>query len=178
MGIGIVIRNSKTETLWIDVPVSPDQQSREDRLCEKVKNTIKDGLRIWSNDVSSFTQSPCDWVECPDGKCPDTGHKECAMDVGAEVLCVLAAIDGKFVEDGKHGNAAEGVETKLVAGLDECADQTSDDHNFVKEDHVGDRWPWESSSQHQVEEKKWCGNDPVDITCVEDRSVDTSDNWI
>lgn len=111
---------------------------------------------------------------------------------------MLATLNSELVEDDKHGNAAKDVEAELVACLDESANETSDDHYFVQEDDIEDGWPWQCSSEHQVQEQKWCSDEPVSslvilqmrhyamdyryspihISGIEDRSVDASNNRI
>lgn len=68
---------------------------------------------------------------------------------------MFAAFDGKVPEDAEHGDGAEGPEacvckismcllvkareaslTPLVATLDKSANETSNDHDLVKEDSV------------------------------------------
>ena len=158
--------------------MSPDQECRENRLRQEVKDTVEDSLRIWSNDISTFAEAPCDWVECPDGEGPDTSHQKCAMNVSTEGLCVLATCDSKLIEDCQHSETPESVEAELISCLDESADETGNDHDFVEEDNIRDGWPWKSSCQHQVEKEKWCGDDPIDVSGVEDGAIDACNDWI
>jgi hypothetical protein len=45
--------------------VTPEKESTEDWLREKIQNTIEDSLRIWRNNVAALAHTPGDWVEDP-----------------------------------------------------------------------------------------------------------------
>lgn len=71
-GIIIVIANMQTEPGRVDVAVAPEQHSAEDGLCHDIKNAIKDGFRVWSDDVAALAQTPSDRIEEPQEDGPDT----------------------------------------------------------------------------------------------------------
>ena len=68
----IVIANMQTESGRIDVAVAPEQQSAKDGLGHDIKNAVKDGFRVWSDDVSALAQTPSDRIEEPQEDGPDT----------------------------------------------------------------------------------------------------------
>ena len=48
----------------------------------------------------------------------------------------------------------------LVARRDQGANETGDDHDFINQDGVEDRGPWQTSSQEDIHEQQRCGDDP------------------
>ena len=42
------------KTGWLDIPVTPEKESTEDRLSHDVQNTVEDSFRVWRDDVTTL----------------------------------------------------------------------------------------------------------------------------
>ena len=73
---------------------------------------------------------------------------------------MLASSPGDSPCDEEEGSTSEGEVSPLVRRGNQRTDQTGDDHDFINEDGVENGRPWETSSQEQVQEQQWSGNDP------------------
>ena len=51
-------------------------------------------------------------------------------------------------------------ETNLVAGCHQSPNEASDDHDFIDQDSVEDRRPWETGSEEEIHKQQWGGDDP------------------
>lgn len=71
-------------------------------------------------------------------------------------------------EDVEHGNAAHGVVAPFVGRLDQSTNETSDDHNQVKEDGDEDGREGKAGNEENLEEKERGGDGPVNVTSVPD----------
>lgn len=65
--------------------------------------------------------------------------------------------------------------TPFVTGLDKSTHESSDNHDFIDEQSPDDCWPWETSSEKEIHQKERSGDDPIDVTSVENFTIDTSD---
>ena len=54
----------------------------------------------------------------------------------------------------------EAFRAYLVAGRDQCADEAGNDHDLVDQQGVEYGRPWHASCQEQVQEQKWCSDNP------------------
>lgn len=102
----IIVTDAEAETRWVNVAVTEDEQSTEDRLGEEVENAIEDGLRIGSNDVTSFRNTPGNGVDNPENGGEGTTHQEHATNILAQVVGVDAGFPGELVDDIDQGGAA------------------------------------------------------------------------
>ena len=66
----VVVADMKTKSAWIDVTVTPEEESSKDRLGQDIEDTVEYCLGVWCDDVSTLAEAPCDRVEEPkeDGK--------------------------------------------------------------------------------------------------------------
>jgi len=113
-------------------------ESNETRFGKDVENTVEDHFTIWSDDIASVSESPSNRVEEPKEAEDACGYDVAFVAVLAESTSSTSSGADKDPENVEHGNAAEGEETKLVARLDESADQTGFDHNKIHEDRKED----------------------------------------
>ena len=119
-------------------------------------------------DVASLSQTPGDGIEEPQEDGQHATLEIDAVDRWAECAGVLACDESKDIDDVEESKHAEGEETPLVTGRDEGADETGDDHDLIHEDGDEDGRPWEASRQGEIQEQQWCGDDPVNVTDIED----------
>ena len=80
---------------------------------------------------------------------------------------MLASFPNKLVNDVEQSGAAKSEVAPLVAGADEGAGETGDNHDFVDEDDEEDRGPGHAGGEEQVGEKERGGDDPVDVSKLE-----------
>lgn len=66
----------------------------------------------------------------------------------------------------------------LVDALDESTNQTSDNHDFVDENNPENGRPWHTSSEQQVHEQKWCGDEPINVAGIEDGAVGATNDGV
>lgn len=103
-----------TKTGWLDIPVTPEQKSTEDRLSHDVQNTVEDSFRIRRDNVTALGKSPGDRVQEPEEDSPDTADQVYFRDVWANGSGVLARRPCDCPSDPEEGNAAEGEVTPLI----------------------------------------------------------------
>ena len=103
------------KTGWLDIPVTPKEESTEYRLSHDVQDTVEDSFRIRRDNVTALRKSPGNWVQEPEEDSPDTTDQIYFGDVWAKGSSVLARSPGDGPGDPEEGNAAEGEVTPLVA---------------------------------------------------------------
>jgi hypothetical protein len=162
-----VVVDVQTERGGVDVAVAPDEQSAEDRLGQNVQHAVEGGLGVGRDEVGALAHAPGDGVQSPQDGGQRAADQEGAADVAAQGVGVAARFPAEHVEDVEEGDAAEGEVAPLVAGADESAGETGDDHDFVDEDDEEDRGPGHAGGEEQVGEKQRGGDDPVNVSEVE-----------
>ena len=111
-----------TKASDIDVAVSPDEESAEDRFSEDIKDTVKDSFRVGSDDVTTLRQAPSNWVQEPQADGPDAANSVGPADVGTENTGVAATLKDDCPGDEEEGNAAENEVAPFVGALDQSTD--------------------------------------------------------
>ena len=159
----VVVMDVKTEPGRVNVAVAPDEKSTEDRLRQHIKDAVEDGLRIRRDVVATLAKTPSNRVKRPQKRGQGTTLQESSADVLAHRVGVLASFPNKLVDDVEQRGAAEGEIAPLVAGSDESAGKTSDDHDLVDEDSEENGRPGHAGGEKQVGEQKRSGDDPVDV---------------
>jgi len=159
-----VVVDVETDRRRVDVAVAPDEESTEDRLGQNIKDTVEGGLGVGGDEVGALAHAPGDGVESPQDGGQRATDQEGAADVAAQGIGVAASLPAEHVEDVEEGDAAENEVSPLVAGADEGAGETGDDHDLVDKDDEEDRGPRHASSEEQVGEKQRGGDDPVDVS--------------
>ena len=113
----IVIANVKSKLIRVDIAMSPDEKRTEHRLGEQVQDTVEDGFGVGRDDVSTFAETPGDWVEEPERDGPYTADEECAANVGTEGFGVEAGDPGDVPGYEEEGGAAEDEVSPLLYAL-------------------------------------------------------------
>jgi len=57
------LANAQAHTLGTDTPVPEDEENREDGLGQEIEDTVEYSLTVWSNDISTFADTPSHWVK-------------------------------------------------------------------------------------------------------------------
>jgi hypothetical protein len=112
----IIVTDVETHVGRINIPVTGDEGDAEHWFGAKVKDTIEDSLGVRGDNVSSFADTPGNRVAAPDEECPNTADQKDAVHVGPEGFGVLAPLPADVPENGKHGRAAEGIESLPTFG--------------------------------------------------------------
>ena len=159
----VVVVDVQTKSGRVNVAVTPDEKSTKDRLSQHIEDTVKDGLGVGRNVVATLTKAPSDGVKRPQKRGQGTTLEESSADILAHGTCVLASFPGELVDDVEQRSAAKRKVAPLVAGSDEGACETSDDHDLVNEDSEENGRPGHASGEEQVGEQKRSGDDPVDV---------------
>ena len=94
--------------------MTPQQESTKDWLGHEIQDTVKDGFRVGSNNITALRKSPCDGVEEPKEDGPDAANEISPRDVRADGCSVLARGPGNGPSNPEEGNAAEGEVAPLV----------------------------------------------------------------
>lgn len=81
---------------------------------------------------------------------------------------MATTINDELVDDKEEGEHAEDPVAPLVGSLGESTDETSHDHDLISQNSDSDSGPWNTSSKEKIREQQWCGNEPIDVTDVED----------
>lgn len=102
----IVITDAQTEASRVNVAVAEDKQSTENRLGEKVQDTVEDSLRIRSNDVAALSHTPGDRVDNPEDGGEGTAPQEDTANISAEVVGVNASLPSQLVDNVEKSSAA------------------------------------------------------------------------
>jgi hypothetical protein len=170
----VVVVNVKTETGRVNVTVTEDEESTEDRLGDQIKDTVEDSLRVGRDDVATLTDTPGERVQDPEDSGERAAQGEAAADILAENVGVTTALPDEDPDDVEESKAAEGEVTPLVGATDESANETSNNHNFIDENDEEDSGPGKGGSQHQVEKKERGSDEPIDVADVEDLTVDAA----
>jgi hypothetical protein len=190
----IVVADVEAESCWVNVAATEGEHGTEDWLGEDVENTVEDGLRVWRDDVATLAKAPGDWVDEPEEDSLGTAEEEDLANLRADGKGMLVRNLGNVVCNEEKGENCEDEATPLVSACNESTNKTSDNCDLVNEDSPEDGGPWETGSQEQIHEKKlhrlaaaearrrmftyWCGNEPIDVSDVEDLTVESCDDWI
>jgi hypothetical protein len=170
----VVVVDVKTKTGRVNVTVTEDEESTEDRLGDQIKDTIEDSLRVGGDNVATLADTPGERVQDPEDSGERTAQGEATTDILAENIGVTTALPDEDPDDVEESKAAEGEVTPLVGATDESANETGDNHDFIDEDDEEDSGPGKGGGQHQVEKKERGGDEPIDVADVEDLTVDTA----
>jgi hypothetical protein len=153
-GLILIVTNVKTESSGIDVAVTENKHGTKDWLGENVQDTIEDSLGVWGNKVATLGHSPGNWVDEPKEDGPDTAHEEGLRDVRAENIGVLASDNNNVVCNTEESDGSKDEVTPLVGRGNEGANKASHNHNLIEENGVENSWPWQASSEKEIQEKK------------------------
>ena len=108
------------KTGWLNIPVTPKEESTEYRLRHDVQNTVEDSFRVRRNNVTALRESPGNRVQKPEEDSPDTADQVYLGDIWANGSSMLARGPGDSPGDPEEGNAAEGEVTPLIAISEVC----------------------------------------------------------
>jgi hypothetical protein len=128
--------------------------------------------------LPALAHTPGNWIENPEESSQASAHEEGPLDVAAKCLGVDASLPGELVDNVQESNAAKDKVWPLVDALDKSTDQTSDNHDFVDKNNPEDGRPWHTSSEQQVHEQQRRGDEPVNVSGIEDGAVSATNNWV
>ena len=105
---------------WLDVLVTPKEESTEYRLSHDVQNAVEDSFGIRRDHVTALGESPSDRVQEPEEDSPDTANQVYFGHIWANGSSVLARGPGDSPGDPEEGNAAESKVTPLITVSEIC----------------------------------------------------------
>ena len=149
----IVVANVHTEGRWVNVAVTPKEQSTKDRLGHQVKDTVKDGLAIGSNDVAALAETPGNGVQEPEEDGPNTANHIGPRNVRSQSGSVLAADENDVPCHEEQGKHAKGPVSPLVRRAGQGANETSDNHDLVDQKCEENSRPWESAREEKIQKQ-------------------------
>jgi len=170
----VVVVDVETEASRVNVTVTEDEESTEDRLGDQIEDTVEDSLRVRRDDIATLADTPGKRVKDPEKGGERAAHGEAAADILTENVGVTAALPDKDPNNVEESSATEGEVTPLVGATDKSTNETSDNHDFIDENDEEDSGPGKSGGQHQVKKKERGGDEPIDVADVEDLTVDTA----
>lgn len=83
---------------------------------------------------------------------------------------MLEGSEAEVVQDVEQCEHGKGKVTPLVRTVDQCADQSGDDHNFVNENDEENGRDGSASGEKKVQKEQRGSDDPVNVSNVEDLS--------
>jgi hypothetical protein len=169
-----------------------EQPEAKNWLGENIENSVGNDLGIEANDTGTIGNTPdarsCQW-------CNNEGHNDVHWVDGPEdkgegangtieslSLVVLAshrttAVVGKLVNDNKVGNASEGIPAPFlgITAAESC-EQTSEDHDQIRNDGNQNVGTAETSQEAEIEEQEWGGDTPINVTGIVHLTEDVMDD--
>lgn len=159
--------------LW-DGLVGDQEPCAEDWLGKDVKDGVCDDLLVDRGLASTVRHTPDDWVDGPDEESEATDGGEEAANLAALGEGSLATVVDELEDDDQVCNACNGVPSPLLwcALSSVCSKETSEDHDKVSNDQDQDVSTVQASEEGEIEQEERSGEGPIDVSAVEDLSVD------
>ena len=160
-----------------DISAMREQEPEtKDRLGKNVQDGISDNLSINTPLASTITNTPNDWVKGPENESEATnGGKKFGGGAALAHDCTTAR-DDELVDDNEVSNASNSIPSPLLTIVPaKSSKETSKNHNDVCNDGNEDASTVHTSQESQVEEEKWCGQAPVDVSGPEHLTEDVLD---
>lgn len=101
----------------VDVAVTPEEEGAEDGLGQDIQDTVEDGFRVRSDDVSTLTETPGDGVEEPQEDGPHTADEIRLGDVIPQRVGMFAGSPGHGPGNPEESEATEDEVSPLKASI-------------------------------------------------------------
>ena len=105
----VVVTDVNAKLSWVNAAVSPDEKSTKHWFSQQIEDTIEDGFRIGSDDVATFAEAPCNWVQEPNEDGEAAADEVGPADVRTEGFSVLTGDETDLPGNVKQGDTAEGI---------------------------------------------------------------------
>lgn len=174
----VVVVDVEAKTSRVDVTVTEDQKSTEDRLGKQIENAVEYGLSVGRDDVATLAKTPCNGVESPEEGGEGTAVKKDSGNIGTESAGVATGLPDEHVKDVEQSGAAECEVAKLVRASDKSTNETGNNHDLVDENDKKNGRPRHTSGQEEIHEQEGSGDEPINVTDVEDLTVAASNNRV
>lgn len=114
------------------------------------------------------------WVNSPDDESEATDGSEEVGDLAALGGSSATSVDEELPDDDQVGNASNGVPTPLLWSALRAvgSEQTGQDHDKISSDGDDNATTVHASQKSQIEEEKWGGDGPVNVTSPVDLAVE------
>jgi len=170
----VIVADVEADLGRVDVAVAPDDEGSENGLGEEVEDTVEDGLRVGSDDVTSLGYTPGNWIDEPESDEPGAADEEGAGDIGAEGSGMKTSDEQDVVGDNGETEDSEDEVTPLVGRVDQGTNEEGDNIDFLKEDGPKKVWPWDTSSKENADEHERSSDEPFNVLDIENLAVGTS----
>lgn len=146
----------------------------KDRLGKNIKNGIGHNLRVHRQDAASITKTPDDRIKSPENQSEASNSSEECSSLGVLCSSGLATSNCKDPYNHDVGNTSHSIVSPLLSprcakGSEESGEH-HDDISNNSDENIGTVY---ASKEAEIEEKKWGGDTPVDVTCPQDLTVDS-----
>jgi hypothetical protein len=148
--ISSVVNKTQSQLSRVDVAMAPEKESTKDRLSKEVENSIENCLRVWRDDITALTDTPSDRIQNPKEGCQGATVQERSADILAKCIGVPASIPDEHVRNVAESSASENEVAPFVGSLYQSSDESSNDHEFIKQDHEKNLRAWNGSSKEQI----------------------------
>lgn len=114
------------------------------------------------------------WVGSPKDKSESTNGKVEVANLAAASGSSLAAANNELPDNHEVGNAGNGVPAPLLWSTlrAEGSKETGQDHDNISDNGNEDAATVHASQKGKIQEEKWGGQSPVDVTSPVDLAVD------
>jgi len=153
--------------------MSEEEPEAEDRLGKYIKDGVGDDLSVDVDIARSISNTPDDWVNCPENQSETSNGAEERGSLGVLALDDTTAVESELVDNNQVGNARNGVPSPFGALIHgECSEETSQDHDDISNNSDEDVSTVETSQEGEIKEEEWGGESPVDVAGPVDLTVD------
>jgi hypothetical protein len=168
--------------------MSEEEPEAKDGLGQHIENSIGDDLSVETDDTAAVSNTPdaATISTVPitiqrhshriDG--PENEGESSNSTIESLGLAVLArnrrpSIESKLINHDQVRNTSPRIPAPLLAILvTVCRKQTRQDHDQIGHNSDEDVGTSKTSQKTEIEEEKWGGDAPVDVTCPVDLAVD------
>eukprot|EP00262_Sarcandra_glabra_P007069 TRINITY_DN19631_c0_g1_i1.p2 TRINITY_DN19631_c0_g1~~TRINITY_DN19631_c0_g1_i1.p2 ORF type:complete len:294 (-),score=25.52 TRINITY_DN19631_c0_g1_i1:240-1121(-) len=156
--------------------VGEEQPDTEDGLGQHVKNGVGNDFSVDRSLTGTVGNTPDNRVGSPEDEGEGSNGTEKLADLAALGRRETVAVDGEVPDKNKVGDAGNGVPAPLLGGSLSAkgSKETSQDHDQVGTNGNDRVATINTSKEAEVEQQKWCGETPVDVTCPVDFAVDVT----
>lgn len=115
-----IIPNMQTYANGRNFSVTNQQHGAKDGFCQDIQYTIKDSLGIRRNDISTFSNPPCDGIQKPEEDCLSRSQKVDTTDIGTKNRGVLKANPKDIPNSAQQCGTPKHIVSPLIAGFHQC----------------------------------------------------------
>jgi len=138
----------------------------EDGLGQNIEDTVEDHLRVGGDLRRTIGETPSDGVKKPENAEDRSRDGESSGESATEVSDGLPCGTEENPPNVDQSNHTECEQAPLVRRWDQGTNETSDDHDNVKEDDSEDIRKGKTSTQEDLEEESRSSDSPVNVSDI------------